>query len=276
MRHVAVVLLGLFTIGSIQAQTNDSQQSTPNQAAAVQASPQEPSNQPASKEITIPAGPTVLLQLRSPIDTKSAHIGDGIYAVTSFPLTQDNHMVIPAGTYVKGQIMHITRPGRIKGRADLQVHFTTLIFPNGYTLELPGTLENTPGSETHSVSDKEGTIKADGQKAKDAGTIAGTAAGGAAIGGLARGTWKSLGVGTGIGAGVGLIQVLATRGQDIRLESGSSLEMVLQRPLTLDLNDIGPETAGTMPRDFSANHQNRERRRPNLIRRPRVWGVPVP
>ena len=189
------------------------------------------------RQVTVPAGTTVLLHLKSPIDTHSAKVGDGVYCETSFPVTIDNTMAIPAGTYVKGHITHVERSGRIKGRAELQVHFTTLIFPNGYTIELPGALQNTPGAENSSVTDKEGTVKANGQKGKDAATIGTTTAGGAAIGGLATGSLKGAGIGGGIGAGVGLIKVLATRGQEVRLPTGTSLEMVLQRPLTVDVSN---------------------------------------
>lgn len=189
------------------------------------------------RQVTVPAGTTVLLHLKSPIDTHSAKVGDGVYCETSFPVTIDNTMAIPAGTYVKGHITRVERSGRIKGRAELQVHFTTLIFPNGYTIELPGALQNTPGAEHSTVADKEGTIKANGQKGKDAATIGTTTAGGAAVGGLATGTLKGAGIGGGIGAGVGLIKVLATRGQEVRLPTGTSLEMVLERPLTVDVSN---------------------------------------
>lgn len=191
----------------------------------------EPSN---PKDITVPAGTKVLLHLRSPINTKNARVGDDVYCETAFPVTQDNVMVIPPRTYVKGKIMRVQRPGRVKGRAELQIHFNTLIFPDGYTVQLPGSLENAPGSEHESMSDQEGTVKADGQKGKDAATVAKTTGSGAAIGGLATQSVKGAAIGGGIGGVVGLATVLLTRGQDIRFETGTALEMVLQRSLTLD------------------------------------------
>lgn len=196
---------------------------------------QNNSEQTGGKQITIPAGTKVLLHLKSPINTKSARAGDDVYCETEFPVTQDNVMVIPAHTFVKGKIMRVQRPGRVSGRAELQVHFTTLIFPDGYTVGLPGSLENTPGAENHTMSDQEGTVKANGQKGKDAGTVASTGGTGAAIGGLATGTVKGAAIGGGIGGAVGLAKVLLSRGQDIRLETGTALEMILQRPLTVDM-----------------------------------------
>lgn len=201
------------------------------------------SDQNEGKGITIPAGTTVLLHLRSPINTKNARAGDAVYCETAFPVTQDNVMIIPSHTYVKGQIMRVQRPGKVKGRAELQLHFNTLIFPDGYTVQLPGSLQNTPGSENHGMEGQEGTVKANGQKGKDAGTIATTAGTGAAIGAVVDRSVSGAGIGAGAGAAVGLAKVLLTRGQEIRLETGTALEMVLERPLTVDASHAGSSHA---------------------------------
>ena len=200
------------------------------------------SSEPAVRQMTVPAGTQVLLHLRSPIDTKTAKVGDGVYCQTSFPVTQDNIAVIPAGTYVKGKIAQVKRAGKIKGRAEILFNFTTMIFPNGYTIDLPGALENAPGSRNSTVTDKEGTVKADSQKGKDAGTVAKTGATGAVIGAVAAGG-KGAGFGGLAGAAVGLGQVLFTRGQDVRIDQNTALEMVLERPLTVDVMNATPAQA---------------------------------
>jgi hypothetical protein len=207
------------------------------QTPAPQTGNDTPDTRPAAagKSITIPAGTQVLLQLRSPIDTKSAHVGDGVYCQTSFPVTIDNIMVIPAGTYVKGEIASVQRAGRIKGRAQILFHFNTMIFPDGYTVDLPGALKSEPGATNSTVSDDEGTVRANSQKGKDAGTIAGAGATGAVIGAVSTGTAKGAGIGGLAGAAVGIGEVLFTRGQDVRIDQGTSLEMTLQRALTVDI-----------------------------------------
>jgi type IV secretion system protein VirB10 len=212
------------------------------------------SSEPAAKQITVPAGTQVLLHLKSPIDTKSAKVGDGVYCQTSFPVTQDNVAVIPAGTYVKGKIAEVKRAGRIKGRAEILFHFTTLIFPNGYTIDLPGALENAPGSQNSTVADKEGTVRANGQKGKDAGTVAKAGATGGVVGAVAAGSGKGAGIGGLAGAAVGLGQVLFTRGQDVRIDQGTALEMVLQRPLTVDVMNAEPAQAENSVRPRATNH----------------------
>ena len=116
-------------------------------------------------------------------------------------------------------------------------------------MDLPGSLGNEPGAQNHTVSDKEGTVQANGQKGKDAGTVAKTGATGAVIGTVASGSAKGAGIGGLAGAAIGLGQVLFTRGQDVRIDQGTALEMVLQRPLTVDVmhtdsaraeNDVTP------------------------------------
>jgi hypothetical protein len=197
----------------------------------------------AARQLTVPAGTKVLLNLKSPINTKSAHVGDGVYCQTSFPVTQDNVTVIPAGTFVKGEITHVQRAGRVSGRAEILFKFNSMIFPNGYTVDLPGALKSDPGSTNSTVTDEEGTVKADSQKGKDAATVAKTGATGAVIGAAASRGWGGAGIGGAAGAAVGLGSVLLTRGQDVRIEQGTALEMVLNRPLTVEVAHPDPARA---------------------------------
>jgi len=190
--------------------------------------------------ITLPSGTRVPLVLKHAITTKTAREGDAIYAETNFPVVADGKMAIPPGTYVQGVITRIQRAGRVKGKAELLVHFTSMIFPSGYTVLLPGSVDNVPGQENSKVKDKdqEGTIQGAGGKGKDAGTIASNAGTGAVIGGIAQRGYKGVGVGGAAGAAVGLTTVLFSRGPDVRIESGSTVEMVLQRPVTIDASRI--------------------------------------
>ena len=187
----------------------------------------------AAMQVTIPAGTKVPLVLKHAISTKGAQEGDPVYAETNFPVVLNEHVLIPAGTYVQGKITHVQRAGRIKGRAEVQMHFTTLIYPSGYTVMLPGSLENVPGAYKTKMKGEEGTIQQDGQTGEKVGTIASSAGTGAVIGGLSRGGKGAL-VGGGIGGAVGTAIALLTRGNDVRLESGTTVEMIIQREVPLD------------------------------------------
>src|SRR5580698_9087326 len=93
---------------------------------------------PAKKIYTVPAGTKVLLELRSAINTKSAKAGDGVYLSSTFPVVVGNRVMIPNGVYVQGVVDHVERGGRVKGKAQLDMHFTSIIFPNGSVVEIPG------------------------------------------------------------------------------------------------------------------------------------------
>jgi type IV secretion system protein VirB10 len=188
----------------------------------------------SSQTFTIPSGTTIPVKLMHAISTKSAKPGDKVYAETTFPLVINEHVLIPAGTYVQGVIVNAKRPGRIKGRGELLVHFTTLVYPSGYTVMLPGSVDQIPGAETQQVKDSEGTIQQQGEKGKDAKTVAQTAGEGALIGAVADRGAKGLALGAASGGVAGLAIALLSRGSDLRLESGSTLEMIFQRDVTVN------------------------------------------
>ena len=197
-------------------------------------------NDNSAEAITVPAGTKIPLTLKQGITTKNAHVGDPVYAQTSFPITANDHIVIPPGTFVQGEIRRVQRPGRVKGRAELLMNFTSMIFPNGYTIVLPGAVHGTPGDAgTNGVKDKEGTIEGDSSKGKDVGTIVGTAIPGAGIGAISdQGGGKGAAIGAASGGALGLATVLLTRGPEIQLGVGDSVEMVLERSLTIEQTKV--------------------------------------
>ena len=206
-----------------------------------------------AKTVEVPAGTKVLLTLRSGVNTRTAQPGDGVYLSSTFPVVTGGHVVIPSGVYVQGVIDRVVRPGRVKGRAQVTMHFTTLIFPNGSVVSIPGAVDSLPGSNGPTVKkDSEGTIEQPGSKGKDAGTIATTAATGAGLGGIIGAASDHPGAGVGYGAAAGalggILYTLFTRGNDVVLPEGDTIEMIFQRPLMLQESNLtGPEVAGYVP-----------------------------
>jgi type IV secretion system protein VirB10 len=200
-----------------------------------------PASSPNVDAYTLTSGTRIAVVLKHAISTRSARENDPVYAETSFPVVSNGHIVIPVGTYVQGVIQRTQRPGRVKGRGELVIHFNTLIFPSGYTLLLPGAIDSVPGAEKTDMKDKkEGTIESQGTKGKDAGTVASSAGTGAAIGAVVARSAGGAGLGGVIGAGVGLASVLLTRGPDVRIESGTLVDMVLERAIVVEHDRIGP------------------------------------
>lgn len=269
MKLSRLLLMALFVaaFAAAQEQSNPApKESSSKQAApakAAQAPPAKGEEAPDAEEaapatIVVPAGTKVPLVLKHAISTKSAQVGDSLYLESTFPVVQNNRMVIPPGTYVQGVVAGVKRSGRVKGRAELLIHFTTMIFPNGYTVSFPGALDNVPGAESQKVKDGEGTLQAGSQKGKDVATVAGTAATGTLIG-AAAGGGKGAGIGAGLGGATGLLIAMLTRGSDVRLESGTGVEMVLERPLALEEAKLSRPAREMIPTD-----KNRRLERPVL------------
>jgi type IV secretion system protein VirB10 len=227
-----------------------SQASNPESAAAqadqtsVAPPADAPPPPPAKKTYTVPAGTKVLLQLRSAINTKSTKPGDGVYLASTFPVVVGNRVMIPAGVYVQGVVDRVTRAGRVHGKAQLDMHFSSIIFPNGSVVEIPGIVNSLPGARKQSVKDDgEGTIEQDSNKGRNAGRVAEIAipTGGTvgSIGGLGSGHPLAGGI-AGIGAGVAAVGLVSlfTRGADVNIDSGTQVEMILQRPLALEEGNL--------------------------------------
>ena len=194
---------------------------------------------PNAAVLEIPAGTKVPLALKNAISTKTTREGDPVYAETVFPVVVNERVMIPAGTYVQGRITSSKRAGRIKGHAEVLMHFTTLIYPSGYTVVLPGALDSVPGADKTTMKGEEGTIRQDGQTAEKVGTVAGTAATGTTIGAVTGGGKGAL-IGAAAGSAVGTAIALLSRGNDVKLDAGTTVEMVIQRPVTLDAARIPP------------------------------------
>ncbi len=228
MRALLTVII--LAAAAVAQQPGELQDNKPAQPAQQQATA-DPAVPPGM--LVIPAGTEIPLTLAQAITTKNAKVGDPVYAQTAFPFTINDRVVIPAGTYVQGRISEVRRPGRVKGRAELLMHFTTMIYRSGYTVMLPGGVENVPGAEKQDVKDSEGTVRQAGNKGEDAKTVGKVAATGAGLGGLAGRSAKGVGIGGAAGAAAGLGWVLLTRGPDMTLPVGTSVQMVIQRAMTV-------------------------------------------
>jgi len=198
--------------------------------------------------VVIPAGTKIPLTLAQAISTKNAREGDAVYAQTAFPFVLNDRILVPAGTYIQGKIMHTEHAGRSKKRAEILIHFTSMIYPTGYTVMLPASVENTPGADSSGVKDKEGTIRQDkdtGKRIEDA--AKGAAVGGTvgSIGGLAAGGLNGARYGGLAGIAGGVAWALLKHGPELKLEVGTSIEMEVQRDIAVDASRIQVAKAGS-------------------------------
>lgn len=229
------------------ATNRTSQTSTPVGQASV--------GEPKPEPITIPPGTHLLMKLTSPLHTTSSTAGSGIYLETLFPVIENGRVVIPEHTRVLGVVESERRPGRVQGRAQMRLRFTQLILPDNRVLSIAAGLQSLPGSNHQRTVDKEGTIEPVDQIDADVYTVAKTTGAGVLIGSVSH---VGIGVGHGalMGAGLGLAKVLFTRGDEISLPVGTTVEMVLQHPLNMQ-----PATLST-----SADSGNTANHRPFITK----------
>ncbi len=212
----------------------------------VDASAPAPKTQPVP--YIVPAGTKLPLVLHNAITTRNVQPGDPVYLETLFPIVLNNKIMIPAGSYVQGEVVSAKRPGKVKGTGELQVRLNILILPNGYTVNFNAIPSNAGTGGNESV-DSEGKIHGDTDKTTDVGTVLKGTGIGAGIGGIAGRSAGGAGIGAGIGAAVGLMTVLLTRGPELELPRGTTLDIVLDRALYLDASYItftDPGHASTM------------------------------
>lgn len=222
----------LISTGSLMAQEQPAQPKT----GWKQVDQHKPGN------FLVEAGTKIPLSLLNSVSTKHSAEGDRVYLETVFPILANGRIVIPPGSYVAGTVTQVKRPGRVKGRGELFLRFDSLTLPNGVTRDFRARVGAVDGRSSEEFDRTEGKIKSEGNKSGDARNIGEAAAAGASVGVIAGGAAGRYGMGAGIGAAAGatagLMGVLLSRGPDAILAKGSSLEMILDRPLSFDASEI--------------------------------------
>jgi|SRR5579872_5238239 len=181
----------------------------------------------------IPSGTHVLLRMVNSINTRTAAEGDQVYMQTASPIAIDGKIVVPPGTYVQGTVSHAKRSGMVAGRAELGIRLETLTL-DGKTLKIAPRLSSVDSNESgQKVDQKENMVKQGNDYARDARQIAILAGSGAGIGGIADQSWRGAGIGAGVGTGVGIATAMLTRGREVELRQGATLDVVFDRAITI-------------------------------------------
>src|ERR1700719_3050611 len=234
--------------GILRAQEQQGPGATP-QTQATSLQSQAPSSAPSpkapSETLVVPVGTRMPLVLHNAVTTRNARPGDPVYLETLFPIAIKGRILIPAGTYVQGEIQETKRPGKVKGVGEIRMRLNSMILPNGYTVDFNAVPTNA-GTGGNESTDSEGKIKGDTNKGGDVGTIVKSTGVGAGIGAIATQSGK----GAGVGAGVGLAAVLLTRGPEMELPRGSTVDIITDRAIYLDASRVDftdPGRASTLP-----------------------------
>ena len=124
------------------------------------------------------------------------------------------------------------QPGRSRSRAEMNLAYERIIFPNGVSETIVATQADLDDSQKEELDRKEGTIKGESTNKRDAAEIAGGTGAGAAIGAIAGGG-QGAAIGAGIGGVIGLVDSLRRKGKEVELPAGTRIIVRLERPLTI-------------------------------------------
>jgi hypothetical protein len=183
----------------------------------------------------IPQGSHLLLRMENSLSTRTAREGDYVYLRSASPITVDGQIVVPVGSYVQGVVAGTKRSGRVSGRAELAIRLETLTLTQGKVVKFAPHLSSVDsGDSGQKVTGKENVVEQAPGHGKDAARIAILAGTGASIGGIAARSWTGAGIGGAAGSAVGLATVLLTRGKEVELRQGSTLDVVFDRPIAIE------------------------------------------
>jgi hypothetical protein len=194
----------------------------------------------APQNVTIPVGTRFALVLTHPVDSKTTHRDDQIFAQLSAPVLVNDQVVIPAGTFLQGRVEKMTRQG---SRALISLQSASLAFPDGYVVRIQTPI-NVESDEGTAFNNPSTAAKAGIFIAPFAGSGIGALIGSAAhttqsssLGGttITTSSPKGLAIGsiTGLAAGAAVSFILLARSHHFYMEEGSPVEMSLPQPVTL-------------------------------------------
>jgi len=193
-------------------------------------------NQPLSVggRVTIPKDTTIEVRLQQTLATQRNQVGDDFRAEVIEDVVVDNLTIIPARSRIYGEITHLKRSGRVRGRAEMTLHFQEVELADGSQISIDGSVISIEPRRKEQVADDSGKLEAPGQKGEDAKKV-GVAAGIGALIGVLTGGGGGAKVGGAIGALTGVAGVLTSRGNDLTLPTETELTIRLNRDATASI-----------------------------------------
>ena len=170
----------------------------------IETEPVVPRPDPGPEPVEIPDGTELTLVLETPLSSVDSKPGDLVVAKVERAVDATGAIALPGATYVEGRVLEVRNSGRVKGRARVVAAFDRIILRGE-----PRRLETTPI-----------VVEAESGAKRDAKIVAGATAAGAVLGAILGGKGGA-GKGAILGGGAGAGAVLATKGKEVDLPSGS-------------------------------------------------------
>jgi len=165
----------------------------------------------AEDGVKVPEGTEITLQLNKSLSTKDNREGDAFDAYVVEPVYSGERISIPRGSVISGSISRITRPGRFKGKAVIQLLFQSIEIPGRGEIPIHASLDHIDSGGNEDIY-TENVLPGAGPAAKSAPGIAGNS--------LA-------------GTGRGIANVFWTRGRELEIHRGATMRISLKQELQI-------------------------------------------
>jgi hypothetical protein len=232
-----IFVLALATSGSVFAQEGQGSNPQDNGPvlktrphADVAAQPQIITPSPAplvngAPPNAVPEGTRFIVKLKDTLDTRKLEQGKHFKAELREDLVTPNGSIIPKGRTIKG---HVARFERGYAGARLMLATDEIETRHGW-VPLIATVTGVPGDPSIKGTGEEGEIARKGPDKKRVIVNAAIGAGVGAATGAMVGGGKGAAIGAAAGAGVGTGSSWLMKGEDLRLDKGTQLELRLDR-----------------------------------------------
>ncbi len=178
------------------------------------------SGTPRMTRVTVAQGTEIHMTLSTTIDSETSQAGDPLNATTTTGVLVGNHVAIPAGSTIRGQVTEVspaTKGLKVSEKGGgVVLSFDKVTTPVGNSAGMSASL-----------------VKVASSKGKTAGIIGGSAAGGALLGKILGGSTKDAAVGAVVGGGIGTGIAAGTKGKKLVIPAGTDLVITLDQPLTI-------------------------------------------
>jgi hypothetical protein len=208
---------GSGVAGTTSRPSFDANREAPRRSEATRAAeaPRAP-EPPRFRDVTVPAGTALPLELLTAVSSETAQVETPVRARLRQAVVVDGYTALPAGAVLNGNVIDVERAGRVRGRSRLVFRFTEA--------EVEGGREDV---RTNPIS-----FEGEATKGEDATKVGAGAVGGAIVGGiLGGGDGAAKGAAIGGAAGTGV--VLATRGREVSLAAGTDIAATLASPFSV-------------------------------------------
>ena len=196
-----------------------------------------------AESIILTTGTKLHVVLETNLSTKTSKAGDAFRARLVIPVFANEREALPVGTVIEGKLATLETPGRVKGKAEMQLRPETIYLPDGRDFDLAATITDAQTGDEIEVDPAEGTVSRSGKEGMDVGGTAQGAGMGAVIGGLTMGGKGAL-IGAGAMVTVAVLRQIFKRGKDAELPAGSEIVLELNREIAIPaMEEVPPSSS---------------------------------